>query len=252
MATEPVEVATTEFEVCWDRLDLGELPYPLSLPSPGETDIQRRVLEREALSALARRGLAAAPGPGPWLEWALQMLAAPSWAVDAWFYPRGEPRFSARAGVRGEDAVLAVLIGTQVRLHHLSDHAVLPALAELTGRDQRPRTAGARLPAEVVEQLVTAAAADKLAAVVEDLIDDGEPDGQVRAAAHALRGVGDRGEFRIALSDGHGGIRRLPDRVRWHTTDQGLFLRAEQGDFSTLTPAGHAQVVARLRELAEC
>ncbi|MDN5860690.1 MAG: ESX secretion-associated protein EspG, partial [Pseudonocardia sp.] len=99
-------VTTSEFEVCWEMLRLGETPWQLDPPRSGLTTADRDAVVSSALQGLAARGLAFGQRLGPALEEHLQRLAWPRWSADV-RYVAGSA-VSAVAAVRGSQATVAV------------------------------------------------------------------------------------------------------------------------------------------------
>lgn len=98
------------FDFLWERLGLGDHPYPIEVPSHGTTMDERRMLRGRTLAELATHGLMDGHGRvDPRVEQGLVLLATASLSVDLVQIPDYQaPVVSALAASDGADAVLAV------------------------------------------------------------------------------------------------------------------------------------------------
>ena len=110
MITPEFLLSPREFDVLWHELRLGRMPYPLDVPSEGETEQDRRVLRERTLDELRQRGLA----DNQRLEEYLRLLDDHDVSVDA---VAGLDRTVRALAVSGRDrAVLAIIDGDRVGL----------------------------------------------------------------------------------------------------------------------------------------
>ncbi|MBP2476629.1 hypothetical protein JOF53_005501 [Crossiella equi] len=236
-----------EFEVCWEFLQLGELPYVFDLPSPGRDWEERRRLLHQVIADLTARGLADRGRLVPELAESLSLLADFRWAVDARVFTEHPVR--ARGAVAGERAVLALLdAGNQVELWQLPDHALLGQLVALVGAVPTPRVTSANVRTQVLEAAQRATGGDPLRLAAE-LVNLGEPAAQARALAHACTGIVAMGQFSAVTLDADGVRRGSANAVGWHTTEAGLFLNLRNDGWITVTPGSPTQLTAQLRRL---
>ncbi|MFC6088524.1 ESX secretion-associated protein EspG [Saccharothrix lopnurensis] len=108
-----------EFDLLWEDLGTGEPPYPLEVPSHGETQDERDALGGEVLRTLTEAGLADGEEVSPELEDLFGRLAHGSTSVDALVFRPTPWRVLATA--RGPRGVLAVLNDHEVALEPVTD-----------------------------------------------------------------------------------------------------------------------------------
>jgi EspG family len=113
----------TEFEACWDVLQLGETPWQLDPPRYGSTATARQAFVAEVLARLR--------ASGPDLAEKLRLLAHPSWAVDVRL--RAKELVAGLAACRGADGVLAVRHGDEMALVDIPAAEAVAAVLSLLG-----------------------------------------------------------------------------------------------------------------------
>ncbi|CAL9667619.1 ESX secretion-associated protein EspG [Saccharothrix sp. NPDC042600] len=248
---EPITLSAEEFDVLWERLDLGPMPLVIKVPSPGKTHQERADLERRVWQAVGARGLGGPTGLHPELDYLLRQFVRPEREVDG------------RIWVGRSVRVLAVANGDHGAIATLSDN-------QLTFR----RAAGSGLPSAVLGTLpahpagtghsVTMPSADLEKAVKNS-------DGSPKSLENSLRNHGVRqedattlvkmftglvhtGNFGAAARDKYG-KRCRPDRVvAFFDTEDGRYLqqrRASNGSepWSTFTPTDARRLVHQVEEL---
>ncbi|MCP2260454.1 EspG family protein [Streptoalloteichus tenebrarius] len=251
---EPLTLSALEFDVLWEHLDLGPMPLPIKVPSPGRTWSERSALAERAWAGLAGRGLGSAPHVEPRLADLLRLLAHPEREVDGRIWLGRRVRVLAAA--TGDDAVLAVLDGEWLTLRE----------AAATGL---PREAVGVLPpcSAGPGHSVTLPSADLDAAVASC---DGSPEGlasalqargvrseDARALARMTRDASRLGQFGAAARDALGRRRRTAWVVGFFDTPEGRYLqvrRAREGcaPWSTVCPTDQRRLLAHVEEaLAE-
>lgn len=124
-------LAAPAFEVCWERLGLGETPWQLDPPRIGSTTGQRRAHIAEVAAELRDRGLADERGPGPQLTTMLRLLAHPQWSLD--LRRRSRDLLAGVVAARGGRAVLAVRHRDEITLHPVAPAAGVDAVLDLLG-----------------------------------------------------------------------------------------------------------------------
>jgi len=248
---EPITLSAEEFDVLWERLDLGPMPLVIKVPSPGRTHRERAELERRVWQGVGARGLGGPTGLHPELDHLLRMFFRPEREVDG------------RVWVGRSVRVLAVANG---------DRGAVATLAD--DRLAFRRTAGSGLPSAVLAALpahpagtghsVTMPSADLEAAVRDS---DGSPKG----LENSLRSYGVRqedaaalvkmftslvhtGNFGAAARDKYG-KRCRPDRVvAFFDTEEGRYLqqrRTSNGSapWSTFSPTDSRRLGHQVAEL---
>jgi hypothetical protein len=247
-------LTSLELDFLWESAGLGELPYPLRVPSHGATVDERASLRRQTLESLVRRGLADGRGrPEPHLEDYFGILASPDLSLDAiqLIDPAAEPLLSV-AGVVGGQGLLAVQDTRGLHLHPCPVDGLASAIVSLLPPAQRGGEKSITVP---LEQLVGAHGVDFLQRRGNG--DDGrssvDDDRKALARLHAqprLRGgqIGANARNRI------NGGRTRPPVLSWFDTESGrYFTQATRGrdgrDWITIAPADAATLRARLSEM---
>ncbi|SHG91540.1 ESX secretion-associated protein EspG [Streptoalloteichus hindustanus] len=250
----PTELSTVEFEVCWERLGLGDLPYVLDLPSPGRTREERRDLVAGVLDQLRARDLADDRGLHPDLRDQFDLLAHSSWAVDTRLISDRVVR--ARGAASGHRGVVAVIDGARVVLRSMPDHTVVTEMVGLAGDAPVSRARSVSVRAAALDAAVRdgAGGADSTdggdpKSLAGRLVEEGERPDDAHRLAHMLDGVVHRGQFSVVASDGTGQKRPGPWVVGFHDNAEGRFLQLRRNGWVTVTPLSTQQLVGHVREL---
>ncbi|SDD18025.1 ESX secretion-associated protein EspG [Actinokineospora iranica] len=234
------------FDVLWSDLGLGAVPFPLEVPSHGDTLDERARIKAVTHRVLERDGLVRSGRPVPELEDALRLLAAPQLAVSlvVMLTAGGERPRKALAVSRGRQAVLAVQREQTVRLSEVRDTAVIMSVVDLVPGNRpgpgRSITLSASRPVEPGNLMRPA------------LEQAGGPESrQLKAVLE--RPLLRAGILGLTSRTPQGKPRRLPGVV-WVDNDQGRYAlsvtRGPDGaEWTTLTPADNARLAARLGEL---
>jgi hypothetical protein len=114
-----VVLSHLEFDLLWEDLGTGEPPYPLEVPSHGETMDDRDALGGEVLRTLTEAGLADGEDVSAELEDLFGTLSHGTVSVDALVF-RPHP-WRVLATARGPRGVLAVLNDREVALEPVTD-----------------------------------------------------------------------------------------------------------------------------------
>lgn len=98
------------FDVLWESMGLGDIPYPLQVLSHGPTERDRMALRERVYTELDARGLRDAGGRvAPRIESWLGMLSRPALSVDALHIPAYEATpIAVLAAADEHEAVLAI------------------------------------------------------------------------------------------------------------------------------------------------
>ena len=247
-----------EFDLCWERLGLGEFPTILAINSHGDLLDERRALHREAWNSLEDKGYTDRGELDGALAGWLRMLARPEREVDARLRldPSG-PRVRALAAGVGRYAVLAVLTADELTLREIDASALARSVVTLLPEHATPRARSVSLPAEVLDH--AAARAGESSNRMENLLVDARiPRPDAHLVASVLGTVVRMGQFGAACRERrHGGLgprRRGPYAVSFYDTPDGRwqFTRRASGDgreWSTLAPADHGRLIHAVTEL---
>ncbi|SHG48920.1 ESX secretion-associated protein EspG [Streptoalloteichus hindustanus] len=251
---DPLTLTALEFDVLWEHLELGAMPLPIKVPSPGRTWTERSALADRAWADLAGRGLASAPHVEDRLADLLRLLAHPDREVDGRIWLGRRIRVLAAA--RGDDAVLAVLDGDRLTLREAASTG-LPR--EAVGvLPPRPAGPGHSVTLPSADLDAAAGACDSShEGLAEALRDRGVRAEDAHALARMTRGATHLGQFGAAARDQLGRRRRTEWVVGFFDTAEGRYLqvrRAREGcaPWSTVCPTDQRRLVAHVEEaLAE-
>lgn len=216
----PMVLSTTEFEVCWDYLELGRLPLILDLPSAGRTHAERKSIADGVLAGVTDRGLLDD------LASTLRPLNSFSWGVDAHLVLDRTTRV--RAAVSGQTGVFARIDGAAVILYAVPDHAVISELLAYLPDAAVPRAPSVSLRTEALDQALRHG--DDVVTLVRELTALGERASDAREFARMVENSSFHGQFGTARE--HGGT-----VVAWHDTPRGRFMTLRRNDWTTCTPA---------------
>ncbi|WP_329789322.1 ESX secretion-associated protein EspG [Lentzea sp. DG1S-22] len=125
------QLSLPAFEVLWEDLQAGSIPYPFEVDQHGETLDERARIKAAVHADLERRNLARRGRPEPDLEDALNLLARPELRVIALCMPDMSRRTVVRASVvaRGGYAVLVVQEDTGITLNLVQANEIATSLA---------------------------------------------------------------------------------------------------------------------------
>lgn len=125
------QLSLPAFEVLWEDLRAGSIPYPFEVSSHGETLDERARIKAAVHADLERRNLARRGRPEPELEDALNLLARPELRVVALCIPDVNQEKLVRASVvaRGGYAVLVSQEDTSITLNLVQPNEIATSLA---------------------------------------------------------------------------------------------------------------------------
>ncbi len=250
-------LSTAEYEVLWSHLDLGQMPYPIVVPTSGVTAAERAEVVARAWRSLAERHLADGREPDHDLVLMLRALAGPEISVDV-VADVGD-LYRALVARDRDLAVLAVLDHEGLTLVHIRPTALAIAAVGLLPDSPPGPGSSFTFPHEALRAAVTEEEDD----VADDPFYGGgsEQDALVRAGmtiadARALTELADRrihsGQFGVRVRDWlRGGAASKSRPVNWFDTDAGRYLVVQENDWISVTPAGVDRIAGRLdQELA--
>jgi hypothetical protein len=250
-----IYLTTTEFEVAWGVLGLGDLPliFRVRIARRGATAAERAALVASTVDGLRGRGLADGHRPSAELAGPLALLARHAWAVDARLDLRRESR-ALGAATKGA-AVLAVLDADTVTVLPSTPHRLPVDLAGLAGA---AATGGGRSINVRADALL--AAAERVAGIGEpgrladELIAEGVPPRDAGSLARINAEVIGGGQFGVEVVDQDGAPRRAPRVVGFCDTPDGRWAQLRTTghggqEWITFTPAGTAQLTTMITDL---
>lgn len=258
---EAVELHPVEIDLLCEFAEVRP-PFPLTIPSTGKTETERRLTFRAAREQLARRGLAGRRGPlGPAGTF-VDLLHYGSGVVDLILDSEGH-RLNAVGLLDDSRALLATQSpdspGALVRLTELPVDDVVFELQALI-----PSLTAGIVPAFTVPLMPLRRAFDRMSAHRHVRLSDGEVDELLRESgvdelvaarlANNLRQIDGHGQLGAArwAGGGSGRWRRLGDEVHWLDTPRGRFQLHEDADtaWASVNPLSTNEMRAALRELS--
>ncbi len=125
------QLSLPAFEVLWEDLRAGSIPYPFDVSQHGETLDERARIKAAVHADLERRNLARRGRPEPDLEDALNLLARPELRVIALCVPDMNQEKVVRASVvaRGGYAVLVTQEDASITLNLVQPNEIATSLA---------------------------------------------------------------------------------------------------------------------------
>ncbi|GGP73159.1 ESX secretion-associated protein EspG [Saccharothrix coeruleofusca] len=232
-----ITLSLPEFDVLWEDLRAGAVPYPFGIAQHGLTLDERARIRADVHAGLERRGLVRRGGPEPELANALRLLAEPEVRITVMGMPDAatEELLRALVAARGGDAVLAVQRGDVVRLEPLRDVSLAAAAVSVLPR-QRP---GPGRPVTVpASALGPRAPREGFARPVRGSADD-----DVRALLAMLAGpITGTGHFSVTVEG-----RPPAAPVSWIDTPRGRYAGTGR-EWLTVAPADHDGLARRISQ----
>lgn len=249
------ELSYLAFDILWADLDLGAHPFPLDIPSHGDTMTERARLREVVYDQLATSGLVHARRPIAELEAALRLTADPMIDVDAVANPElpGERLLRALGVAHGGQAALVVQHDNAVEFRDVRDTALIAELVALLPPGSPGHGPVLELPATAFAR--REATAEGYGSV---LTRPGDTTTRLREQVDALRAIQERptlgaGQFGVSAKDELGHRQRLGG-LSWFSTDRGQYsVTVAPGpdgvDLVTVTPAGADHLTRQLAQL---
>jgi ESX secretion-associated protein EspG len=235
-----------EFDVLWNDLRLGRVPYPLDVPSEGATEQERRVLVTETMDDLRSRGLVG----NERLEAFLRLLDDHKVSVDA---VAGLDRtVRALAVSSGERAVLAIIDGDRVGLVEIRETGIAREIVKvLPDAVPGPGTA-VNVRVQSLQDAVAIQEAEG-AADADDLFGEGGVD-EKDALLQAGLSAQDAQQFDELASNrvagGQFGVTQDRQRsgvvINWFDTHQGRYLMVNSDGWLSLSPTDNDRIATRI------
>lgn len=244
---EPEFVLTPrELDVLWDHLDLGRLPYPLDVPSLGDSEEERKRLREEVLAAYGE--------PDPRLVTLLRLLGNHEVAVDAVAHVDRSVR--AVAVSDGDRAALAVIDSGSIGVLEIRPTALARSIVEVLPD-------GSAGPGSALSlRLETLNAAVALQNEQSDDEDDdpwgsGELDerealqkaGLSREDATVVSELATSrvagGQFGVTVGGGYR-RERAGALITWFDTHQGRYLMVHEDGWLSLAPTDNDRIATRI------
>lgn len=236
------QLSLPAFEVLWEDLRVGSIPYPFEINQHGETLDERARIKAAVHQDLERRGLARRGRPEPDLEDALNLLARPELRVIAMCMPDLNQHNVVRASVvaRGGYAVLVTQEDAGITLNLVQPNEIATSLANA----MPPGRPGPGKLVTVPAQAFEAQQQDGFRQSVRTTQND-----DVRIAKQMLTGpaIGN-GHFLVQM--GQGRTKRDFPPVTWIDTNQGRYTNVEtRAGWFTISPADNMGLARHLGQV---
>ncbi|MEV6718475.1 ESX secretion-associated protein EspG [Lentzea sp. NPDC051208] len=238
------QLSLPAFEVLWEDLRAGSIPYPFDISQHGETLDERARIKAAVHADLERRHLARRGRPEPDLEDALNLLARPELRVIALCIPDMNQQKLVRASVvaRGGYAVLVVQEDTGVTLSLVQPNEIATCLANVVPHGRPGPGKLVTVPAQAFESR------PQQQEGFRQSVRTAESD-EVRIAKQMLTGpaIGN-GHFLVQM--GQGRTKRDFPPVTWIDTNQGRYSNVEtRKGWFTISPADNMGLVRHLGQV---
>lgn len=238
------QLSLPAFEVLWEDLRAGSVPYPFEVDQHGETLDERARIKAAVRADLERRNLARRGRPEPDLEDALNLLARPDLRVVALCVPDMNQQKLVRASVvaRGGYAVLVTQEDAGMTLNLLQPNEIATSLANAMPSGRPGPGKLVTVPAQAFESQPQQQEGFRQA--VRTMEND-----DVRVAKQMLTGpaIGN-GHFLVQM--GQGRTRRDFPPVTWIDTRQGRYSNVEtRKGWFTISPADNMGLARHLGQV---
>ncbi|RAS60705.1 ESAT-6 protein secretion system EspG family protein [Lentzea atacamensis] len=238
------QLSLPAFEVLWEDLRAGSVPYPFEVSQHGETLDERARIKAAVRADLERRNLARRGRPEPDLEDALNLLARPELRVVALCIPDLNQQKLVRASVvaRGGYAVLVTQEDTSITLNLVQPNEIATSLAGAMPQNRPGPGKLVTVPAEAFENQPQQQEGFRQA--VRAMEND-----DVRIAKQMLTGpaIGN-GHFVVQM--GQGRTRRDFPPVTWIDTHQGRYSNVQiRNGWFTISPADNMGLARHLGQV---
>ncbi|GHH28842.1 ESX secretion-associated protein EspG [Lentzea cavernae] len=248
MITPEYLLSTREFEVLWQTLRLGRMPYPLDVPSEGATERDVKALQDRTIAGLRQRGIA----DDPRLEDLMRLLGDHEVSVDA---VAGLGRtVRALAAASGGEAVLAVIDGDGVGLSEIRPTSLAREIVRVLPEGVAGPGSALSVRLETLQQAVALQEAeqeeeseDPWGAADEEL-DDREALLKAGLSAQDARQMDELAQNRVA--GGQFGVTHGRHRadvvINWFDTHQGRYLMVRSDGWLSLSPSDNDRIATRI------
>ncbi|MET9224918.1 ESX secretion-associated protein EspG [Lentzea sp. NPDC003310] len=238
------QLSLPAFEVLWEDLRVGSIPYPFEIGQHGETLDERARIKAAVHADLERRGLARRGRPEPDLEDALNLVARPELRVVALCIPDMSQQKLVRASVvaRGGYAVLVVQGDNNVTLSQVQPNEIATSLANAMPPGRPGPGKAVTVPGEAFENKPQQQEGFRQA------VRTAESD-EVRIAKQMLTGPAlGNGHFLVKLGQGRA-TRDFPP-ITWIDTSRGRYSNVEtRKGWFTIAPADNTGLARHLGQV---
>ncbi|MFI6094449.1 ESX secretion-associated protein EspG [Lentzea sp. NPDC051213] len=247
MITPEYLLSPREFDVLWHELRLGRMPYPLDVPSEGDTEQERRVLRDKTLEELRGRGLA----DDDRLMDYLRLLGDHEVSVDA---VAGLDRTVRALAVshRGQ-AVLAIIDDDRIGLLEIRETGLAREIVRVLPDGEAGPGTAMNVRVDTLQQAVVLQEAEEAADSEDDLWGDDELDDRQALQSAGLSAQDARQMSELTanrVAGGQFGITRGHTRsnvvINWFDTHQGRYLMVNSDGWLSLSPTDNSRIATRI------
>ncbi|MET8757479.1 ESX secretion-associated protein EspG [Lentzea sp. NPDC004782] len=238
------QLSLPAFEVLWEDLRAGSVPYPFDVSQHGDTLDERARIKAAVHQDLERKGLARRGRPEPDLEDALNLLARPELRVIAMCIPDMNQQRFIRASVvaRGGYAVLVTQEDTGITLNLVQPNEIATSLANAMPPGRPGPGKLVTVPAEAFENQPQQQEGFRQA--VRTMEND-----DVRLAKQMLTGPA-IGNGHFLVQHGQGRAKRDFPPVTWIDTHQGRYSNVQtRAGWFTISPADNMGLARHLGQV---
>ncbi|MET0132805.1 MAG: ESX secretion-associated protein EspG [Kibdelosporangium sp.] len=247
-------LSAREFDFVWTALDLGRLPYPIDVPSVGETVEERSRLRDETFDALRGKGLLRGDRPDPDLADLLRVLAAPKVSVDTVGYANEAIR-----GLAASDGSLAALValrGDVLSFAAIRTTALATSIVDVLPPGEPGVRPAISLPQQALQRAVDGddddpfGDGDERDILVGNGVNEQDATTLIELAERRTSG----GQFGVTTTSQATRVRagtrtRSKTIITWFDTGEGRYLMVNDGTWISLAPADAARIANRINEL---
>ncbi|MQA09653.1 MAG: hypothetical protein GEU98_14085 [Pseudonocardiaceae bacterium] len=263
------ELPFPAFDFLWEDLHLGPKPFPLEIPSHGDTMTERARLREAVYANLTERQLVHNGRLEPEVEDTLRLVARPSICVDAVanLDLGGETPLRALGASSGRYAVLVVQRELVVEFRPVRDTALISSLVELIPATRQGPGQPVSLPSSAIAgQSDQSGQSGRSRQGGQHHRDESGPivtrardsTAQYRGQLHQLNKIQEQrvlraGQFGVSTAGSSGRPKRIGG-LSWFATDEGQYTtgitRSSDGaDWVTVTPCDAARLTQQIGQL---
>ena len=248
---EPITLSAEEFDVLWERMNVGPMPLVLKVPTPGKTRDERIQLENRVYQQLDHRRLGNSRGLSSELDGLLRMFVKPEREADGRLWLGYSLRVLAVAN--GEWGALATLRDDQLTFQPWAGSGLASAVLSVLPSHPAGTGLSVTLPSADIEKAIsrTDGSPKSMEAEFRGI---GLREDDAKALVKMFTGLVHTGNFGAACRDKYG-KRWRPERVvAFFDTEEGRYLqqrRASNGQppWSTFTPTDARRMMHQVDEL---
>jgi ESX secretion-associated protein EspG len=250
-------LSALEYDLVWTELDLGQMCYPLDVPSHGLTMEERARLRADNRRPMHDSGVLIDGEVDPELATMFRILANPTKTVDLVGFSRGPLRAVAALGYDG--AVLATLDDHGLAVRPIRDTALVSSIVGALPDMPAGEGQSMSVPLDAMRNASAVPGeedfgddpfgAEAELTEADLLIKSGVPRSDALALAELAEGRIGGGQFGVSVAGRRGGrMRRAESMVTWFDTRRGRYLMFSDGAWVSLAPAGADRIAWRIEE----